>query len=82
MIPSIQKQVSDTNALKCTLFVGNPRNYQKRDTTPGADPGILVWGAWERGFFFQKHGVWRSPRKLLNFSDFRLKFNHIGSHQR
>ena len=43
----------------------------KSDTVPGAYPGILVGG----GFFFQRHGVWgpsgRSPRKLLNFNDFR-----------
>ena len=67
MIPSIQKQVSDTNALKCTLFVGNPRNYQKRDTTPGADPGILVTGAWGRVFFFSKAWGLAKPPEALEF---------------
>ena len=62
MIPSIQKQVSDTNALKCTLFVGNPRNYQKRDTTLVADPGILVLWAWGRVlFFFKTMGFGEAP---------------------
>ena len=73
-------QVSDTYAIECTLFLGIPRNYQKRDTTPGADPGILVRGV--DIFFFKCMGFGEAPGSSWILVILGVKFNHIVGHHR